>query len=97
MVQASPPDPAATPSTNLGTTNPSDDITNLMGLDRNLGQDAQKEQNAGGSAAQTAEGGNTTSNFNIAGAVALTFVDHDVETTIGSTAQILPHRRPQGR
>ena len=85
MIGAPAPDPATTLINNLVTVNPEDVITSLTGLVTSLAQSSQK---TGGSSAQTGLGSGLSSSFGIAGAVTLTFVDHDVETTIGSTAQI---------
>ncbi len=49
-----------------------------------MGISALNEQNA----AELAEGNSTSAAFQIAGAVGLTFTNHDVETTIYPTAQV---------
>jgi hypothetical protein len=85
VIGAPAPDPATAIINNLVTVNPEVVITSLTSLVTNL---AKSSQNTGGSSAQTGLGSSLSSSFGIAGAVTLTFVDHDVETTIGSTARI---------
>ena len=85
VIGAPAPDPATTLINNLVTVNPEDVVAGLTGLVTHL---AQASQNTGSSSAQSGLGGGLSSSFGIAGAVTLTYVDHDVETTIGSTAQI---------